>query len=92
MSISVNTIYGTLDEKQLRDLKGAVDEAINAMYDIDQKKRILKDIIDIASDNSKIPKKIINRIIKVQHKQNLAEEVAEFKEFESLVETLTEVK
>ena len=51
-----------------------------------------KEIIDIASDNSKIPKKIITRIIKVHHKQNLAEEVAEFKEFETLVESMTEVK
>jgi len=92
MSKTLQTIYGTLDDKQLKDLKGAVDEAINVMYEIEQKKRILKEIIDIASENSKIPKKIISKIVTVQHKQNLAEQVAEFKEFESLVETLTEIK
>ena len=92
MSKSLNTIYGTLDDKQLKDLKGAVDEAIDVMYQIDQKKKILKEIIDIASDNTKVPKKIINKIVTVQHKQNLQEEVTAFKEFEALVETLTEIK
>ena len=92
MSISVHTVYGTLDDTKLKQLNGAVEEAILVIQEIETKKRILKEIIDIASDNSKIPKKIINRIIKVQHKQNLAEEVAEFKEFETLVESMTEVK
>ena len=92
MGVSINTIYGTLDEKQLKELKGAVDEAINTMYEIDQKKKILKEIIDIASDNTKVPKKIISKIATVQHKQNLQEEVTAFKEFEALVETLTEIK
>ena len=92
MSVTIQTIYGTLDEKQLKELKGAIDEANNTMYEIEQKKRILKEIIDIASENSKIPKKIISKIATVQFKQNLAEQVAEFKEFESLVETLTEIK
>ena len=92
MSKSLNTIYGTLDDKQLKELKGAVDEAIDVMYQIDQKKKILKEIIDIASDNTKVPKKIINKIVTVQHKQNLQEEVTAFKEFEALVETLTEIK
>ena len=92
MSKTLQTIYGTLDDKQLKELKGAVDEAINVMYEIDQKKRILKEIIDIASDNTKVPKKIISKIATVQHKQNLQEEVTAFKEFEALVETLTEIK
>ena len=92
MSKTLQTIYGTLDDKQLKDLKGAVDEAIHMMYEIDQKKKILKEIIDIASDNTKVPKKIISKIVTVQHKQNLQEEVTAFKEFEALVETLTEIK
>ena len=92
MSTTIKTIYGVLDEKKLKDLKGAISEATNVLHEIDQQKKILKDIIDIASDNSSIPKKIITRIAKVQYKQNLAEEVAEFKEFEALVESITEVK
>ena len=92
MAVSVQTLYGTLDEKALKELKGAIDEANEMMYQVDQKKRMLKEIIDIASDNSKIPKKIISKIAKTQYKQSLQEEVAEFKEFEAIVETLTELK
>ena len=92
MMMTVQTIYGTLDEVKLKQLKGAVDEAILVMDEIDTKKRILKEIFEIASDNTKVPKKIISKISRVQYKQNLAEEVAQFKEFESLVESIMDVK
>ena len=92
MSKTLNTIYGTLDDKALKELKGAIDEANNVMYEIDQKKRILKEIIDLVSENTKVPKKIVGKIAKTQYKQSLQSEVAEFKEFEAIVETLTELK
>ena len=92
MSKTLQTIYGTLDDKQLRELKGAIDEINNYMHEIDQKKRIMKEIIDLTSDNTKVPKKIISKIATVQYKQNLQEEVTAFKEFEAIVETLTEIK
>ena len=92
MSKTLQTIYGTLDDKQLKDLKGSIDEINNYLYEIDQKKRIVKEIIDLASDNTKVPKKIISKIATVQYKQNMQEEITAFKEFEALVETLTEIK
>ena len=92
MSKTLQTIYGTLDDKQLKELKGAIDEINNYMHEIDQKKRIMKEIVDLTSDNTKVPKKIINKIATVQYKQNLQEEVTAFKEFEAIVETLTELK
>jgi len=92
MTKTLQTIYGTLDDKQLKELKGAVDEAMNVMYEIDQKKRFLKEIIDLASESTKVPKKIISKIATVQYKQNMQEEITAFKEFEALVETLTEIK
>lgn len=92
MSISVTTVYGTLDDKLLKQLKGAIEETILILNEIETKKRIIKEIADIASDNTKIPKNIINRMVKVYHKQNLAEEVAEFKEFEAIIESVMNVK
>ena len=92
MSKTLQTIYGTLDDKQLKELKGAIDEINNYMHEIDQKKRIMKEIVDLTSDNTKIPKKIISKIAKTQYKQSLQEEVTEFKEFEAIIETLTELK
>ena len=54
MSLTIQTIYGTLDEKQLKELKGAISEANEMMYQVDQKKRMLKEIgIILGKDNTK---------------------------------------
>jgi hypothetical protein len=88
----IQTLFGTFDDKQLKELRGAIDEINEHMYQLDQKKRMIKEIVDLTYDNLKIPKKIINRMAKVQYNQSLQSEVAEFKEFEALFEGITEVK
>ena len=88
----VNTLFGSFDEDQLKKLKGYVDEMVLHMNKNQSNNDAMKDIVDIANDELKVPKKIINKIATVQHKQNLQEEVTAFKEFEALVETLTEIK
>ena len=50
------------------------------------------DIITIAHDELKIPKKILKRMAKTQFKQSFQVEVAESKEFEALFESMQEVK
>jgi vacuolar-type H+-ATPase subunit D/Vma8 len=92
MSLTIQTIYGTLDEKQLKELKGAIEEVNNYFFEIEHRQKLIKEIIDLASDKSQIPKKIISRMAKVYFKQNFAEEVAAHKEFESLFEGITEIK
>lgn len=89
---TIQTLFGTFDDKQLKELKGAIDEINEHMYQMEQKKRMIKEIVDATFDNLKIPKKIISRIAKVQYNQSLQTEVAEFKEFEALFEGITEVK
>jgi hypothetical protein len=92
MSLTIQTIYGTLDEKQLKELKGAIQEVNNYFLEIEHRQKLVKEIIDLASDNSKIPKKIIAKMAKVYYKQSFQEEVAQHKEFESLFEGITEIK
>jgi len=92
MSITIQTIYGTLDEKQLKELKGAIQEIDNYFNEIANKQNLIKEIIEVSADNTKIPKKIIAKMAKVYHKQSFQEEVAQHKEFESLFEGITEVK
>lgn len=92
MSLTIQTIYGTLDEKQLKELKGAIEEVNNYLHEIEHRQKLIKEILDLAADNSKIPKKIISRMAKVYHKQSFQEEVAAHKEFESLFEGITEIK
>ena len=89
---SVQTLFGTLDEKQLKTLKGAIDEIVVRMNEMDTSKVAIKEIIDVAYDNVKVPKKILRKMAKVQYKQSLSTEIAEFKELEALLEGITEVK
>jgi hypothetical protein len=89
---TVQTLFGTFDDVQLKALKGVIEEINHATRQIEAHNSQIKDIVDAAYDTFKIPKKIIKRIAKVQHNQSLQEEVAEFKEFEALFEGITEVK
>jgi len=89
---TVQTLFGTFDDKQLKELKGAISEINEHMYNIKQKQNQIKEIIDVTYDNLKVPKKIIKRMAKVYFNQSLQEEVAGFKEFEALFEGITEVK
>ena len=92
MSLTIQTLYGTFDEKALKEIKGAVEEISNYLNEIEQRQNLIKEIIGVTSDNTKLPKKIVTRIAKVFHKQSFQTEVAEHKEFESLFEGITEIK
>jgi hypothetical protein len=89
---TIQTLFGTFDDKQLKELKGAITEINEYQFSIKQKQNQIKEIVDVTFDNLKIPKKIIKRMAKVYLNQSLQEEVAEFKEFEALFEGITEVK
>jgi hypothetical protein len=89
---TIQTLFGTFDDKQLKELKGAITEINEHQYNIKIKQNQIKEIVDVTFDNLKIPKKLIKRMAKVYLNQSLQEEVAEFKEFEALFEGITEVK
>jgi hypothetical protein len=89
---TIQTLFGTFDDKQLKELLGAITEINEHQYNIKVKQNQIKEIVDVTYDNLKIPKKLIKRMAKVYLNQSLQEEVAEFKEFEALFEGITEVK
>jgi len=89
---TIQTLFGTFDDKQLKELKGAITEINDYQNSIKVKQNQIKEIVDVTFDNLKIPKKLIKRMAKVYMNQSLQEEVAEFKEFEALFEGITEVK
>jgi hypothetical protein len=88
----VNTLLGSFDDDALKKLKGYVDEAVLHMHKNDSNNAAIEDIIDLAYDELKIPKKILKRMAKTQHKNSFQTEVAESKEFEALYESMVEVK
>jgi hypothetical protein len=88
----VNTLFGSFDEEQLKKLKGYVDELVLHMQKNQSNNEAMKDIVDIANDELKIPKKIVKRMAKTQFKNSFQTEVAESKEFEVLFESMNEIK
>lgn len=88
----VQTLYGTFDEKQLKSLKGYIEEMCDCLARAQRNTESMSDIVNLAHDELKIPKKIIKRMAKVQHTKSLQTEVAEFKEFEALIESIAEIK
>ena len=67
----VQTLHATLDEKQLKSLKGYVDELVVCMTKAKSISESQSDIISLAHDELKLPKKLIRRIAKVQYAQSL---------------------
>ncbi len=88
----VNTLFGSFDEDQLKKLKGYVDEVVHHMNKNKANNEAIKDIIDAANDELKVPKKIVKRMAKTQFNNSFQTEVAESKEFEALFESMQDIK
>ena len=88
----VNTLFGSFDDEQLKKLKGYVDEVVLHMNRNKSNNDAIKDIIDAANDELKIPKKIVKRMAKTQFNNSFQTEVAESKEFEALFESMQDIK
>lgn len=88
----VTTLFGTFDEDQLKKLKGYIDEMVLHMNRNQANTDAMKDIVDAANDELKVPKKIVKRMAKTQFKNSFQTEVAESKEFEALFESMNEIK
>jgi hypothetical protein len=88
----VNTLFGSFDEEQLKKLKGYIDEVVLHMNKNKANNEAIKDIIDIANDELKLPKKIVKRMAKTQFNNSFQTEVAESKEFEALFESMQDIK
>lgn len=91
MSITIQTLYGTFDEKQLKELKSAINEIDAEMSKIDGLNEYIADICEVTHQNLGIPKKVVKKLAVSKHKQNLAQVVAEHNELESLYEALSQV-
>ena len=89
MGQTIQTLFGTFNDEQLKALKGALDEMNEVMFKQEQLSTSMKDILAAAHDSLKVPKKILRKMARVQYKQNFETEVAESKEFEALFEGIT---
>jgi hypothetical protein len=89
---TIQTLFGTFQEKELKEIRVCLDEMVECFYKIDNEKNLLKDIVDVTFDKYKIPKKILRKMAKTHFKQSFQEEAAEFNDFEALFEKISEMK
>jgi Zn-dependent M32 family carboxypeptidase len=80
------TISSPEDRKKIKD---AVQEISNSMLRMEAERDLIKEIIKDVSDNHQIPRKIIAKIAKTFHKQNLTQEIADHEDFVEVYETVT---
>ena len=78
-----------LTPEQKKDLQGAIQEISNSMIRTEAERDLIRDIVKEQSDTLQIPKKVISKIAKTYHKQNLAQEVADHEDFVELYEKIT---
>jgi hypothetical protein len=78
-----------LTPEQKKDLQKAVQEISNSMTRMEAERDLIREIVKDQSQNLQIPKKIISKIAKTYHKQNLTQEIADHEEFVELYESVT---
>lgn len=78
-----------LTQEQKKALQGAIQEISNSMVRTEAERDLIKEIVKEQSDQLQIPKKVISKIAKTFHKQNLAQEVADHEDFVELYEKIT---
>ena len=88
----VNTLFGSFDDEQLKKLKGYIDEVVLHMNRNKSNNEAIKDIVDAANEELKVPKKIVKRMAKTAFNNSFQTEVAESKEFEALFESMQDIK
>ena len=83
--MSVNQISNPADREKL---VGVLPECSAPMTRIDGEKDYIKESVNDICKNLQLPKRLLNRMVKVYHKQNYDEEVATHEQFETLYETI----
>jgi hypothetical protein len=83
--LSVNVLSNEADrQKLLKVLKDCSD----SMTRMEGEKDLIKEAVKDICEELQLPKRLVNRMVKVYHKQNYDEEVTVHEQFETLYETV----
>ena len=80
------TISSPEDKMKLKD---AITEISKSMTRMEAERDLIKEILKEQSDEFQIPKKILSKIAKTFHRQNLTQEVEDHEDFVELYEEVT---
>jgi hypothetical protein len=82
-------INNPVDRKKIND---ALQEVSDSMTRIGAEKDLIKTIVSDLSEEFQLPKKTVNKLARIFHKQNFAQESQEFDELETLYEEVIAIK
>lgn len=83
--LEVNILSNPKDREKLLEV---IKECSDSMTRIQGEKDFMKEQVSEISEQLQIPKKLVNKMIKVYHKRNYDEEVAIQEQFETLYQTV----
>jgi hypothetical protein len=75
------SISSPVDRQKIKKMLGEISGSMTRM---EAERDLIRETIKAMSDEFQLPKKTLNRMAKVYHKQNYTQEVAEHEEFEDL--------
>lgn len=82
-----NIILPSSDTDKQR-IKSCMEEISNAYTRMEAEREFIKDAIESLSEDVDIPKKYLNKMARIYHKQNLSEAVGEMEDVEALYEAV----
>ena len=85
VQFSINAISNPADKEKLLKVIRTCSESKTR---IEGERDLIKEEVAAICEELKLPKKIVNRMVKVYHKQNFDEEVAVQDQFETLYQTI----
>lgn len=88
MKLGVGAAVENLNLEQKTKLKKAVKEATDSIVRVEAEQDFIREVVKKVADDLKIPKKLINKLIKVHHKSNFDEEKLLHEQFEKLYQSI----
>lgn len=82
---SANILSNPEDRKKLL---GVLRECSGSLARIEGERTFIKEAVTDICEQLQLPKKLVNKMVKVYHKQNYAEEIAAHDTFETLYESV----
>ena len=80
------------NEVDRKKFNGALQEISNSMIRISSEKDLVREIVKDLSEQFELPKKTINKLAKIYHKQNFNQELQDFNELEALYEEVVNLQ
>ena len=72
--------------EQRKKFQGALQEISNSLTRISAERDLIKDIVAELTQEFELPKKTVNKLARIYHKQNFNQEAQEFSDLEALYE------